>query len=916
MSDKRRTFAVIDGNSLMHRAFHAVPPTMNAPDGRPTNAIFGFLNMFLKMIDAFNPDGVVVAFDKGKPRVRMEMLPQYKAQRPPMDPDLHAQFPMIKELLTALNVPILQSEGWEGDDILGTMARLGEEAGCDMLLVTGDRDMYQLVTEHVNVVSTRKGLSDVAIMTPESVDDLYHGITPALVPDFYGLKGDTSDNIPGVPGIGPKKASALIAQYGSLDEVIAHADEVKGKMGENLRAHIDDALLSRKVATIRTDAPVELDFEATSFPAFSADEVSAALGTLGITAMQNRFLALIGGEGGAAAASSVFEIPAMVRAAAGDADALGAVAAEVSRAIDAGEWVAAVVDDDKEEGALFGLTRTLWLATSKGLFALEEGDGGTTAVVDGFNFAHGVIAGVLARLFMEGRVASPDTKALLHELSPIDSSEPELMDPLAVDSTRIFDTVVAAYLLDSDRSEFDEAYLADTYLQMALPAARGAEGAGEDAPAPAARTAALTLALVAPLRECMARENAANVFDGIEMPLVPVLAKMERAGMLVDPDRLHSLSEGLATQIAEVERSIRDLAGDETFNIGSPMQLSHVLFDVMGLPTKGLKKTKRGYYSTNAKVLSDLARDHEIVRLILDWREKSKIKSTYLDTLGPLRRGDGRVHTTYNQTITATGRLSSSDPNLQNIPTRSELGRTVKTAFSAGEGSVFLAVDYSQIELRLLAHLSGDEHLVRAFNEGEDFHAETAARVFGVPVSEVTPDLRSRAKAVNFGIVYGQQAYGLSQSLHISMAEARDMIDRYYEAYPGVRTFLDNVVARAKQTGYAETMYGRRRHIPELKAKNPQLRGFGERTAMNHPMQGTAADIIKIAMARVSRRLEEEGFAAHMILQVHDELDFECPVDEVERLTTMVRDVMEHVVDLRVPLIAEASTGVTWADAK
>ena len=916
MSDKRRTFAVIDGNSLMHRAFHAVPPTMNAPDGRPTNAIFGFLNMFLKMIDAFDPDGVVVAFDKGKPRVRMEMLPQYKAQRPPMDPDLHAQFPMIKELLTALNVPILQSEGWEGDDILGTMARLGEEAGCDMLLVTGDRDMYQLVTEHVNVVSTRKGLSDVAIMTPESVDDLYHGITPALVPDFYGLKGDTSDNIPGVPGIGPKKASALIAQYGSLDEVIAHADEVKGKMGENLRAHIDDALLSRKVATIRTDAPVELDFDATSFPAFSADEVSAALGTLGITAMQNRFLALIGGEGGAVGAASVFEMPAMVRAAAGDAEALGVVAAEVSRAIEAGEWVAAVVDDDKEEGVLFGLTRTLWLATSKGLFALEEGDGSAAVEAEGFNVSHGVIAGVLARLFMEGRVASPDMKTLLHELSPIDSSEPELMDPLAADSTRIFDTVVAAYLLDSDRSEFDEDYLADTYLQMSLPAARGAEGAGEDAPVPAARTAALTLALVAPLRDRMARENAANVFDGIEMPLVPVLAKMERAGMLVDPDRLHNLSEDLTTQIAEVERSIRDLAGDETFNIGSPMQLSHVLFDVMGLPTKGLKKTKRGYYSTNAKVLTDLARDHEIVRLILDWREKSKIKSTYLDTLGPLRRSDGRVHTTYNQTITATGRLSSSDPNLQNIPTRSELGRTVKTAFSAGEGSLFLAVDYSQIELRLLAHLSGDEHLVRAFNEGEDFHAETAARVFGVPVSEVTPDLRSRAKAVNFGIVYGQQAYGLSQSLHISMAEARDMIDRYYEAYPGVRTFLDNVVARAKQTGYAETMYGRRRHIPELKAKNPQLRGFGERTAMNHPMQGTAADIIKIAMARVSRRLEEEGFAAHMILQVHDELDFECPIDEVERLTAMVRDVMEHVVDLRVPLIAEASTGVTWADAK
>ena len=915
MSDKRRTFAVIDGNSLMHRAFHAVPPTMNAPDGRPTNAIFGFLNMFLKMIDAFNPDGVVVAFDKGKPRVRMEMLPQYKAQRPPMDPDLHAQFPMIKELLTALNVPILQSEGWEGDDILGTMARLGEEAGCDMLLVTGDRDMYQLVTEHVNVVSTRKGLSDVAIMTPESVDDLYHGITPALVPDFYGLKGDTSDNIPGVPGIGPKKASALIAQYGSLDEVIAHADEVKGKMGENLRAHIDDALLSRKVATIRTDAPVELDFDETSFPAFSADEVSAALGTLGITAMQNRFLALIGGEGGAAAASSVFEIPAMVRAAAGDADALGAVAAEVSRAIDAGEWVAAVVDDDKEESALFGLTRTLWLATSKGLFALEEGDGGTTAVVDGFNFAHGVIAGVLARLFVEGRVASPDMKALLHELSPIDSSELELMDPLATDSTRIFDTVVAAYLLDSDRSEFDEAYLADTYLQMALPAARGAEGAGEDAPAPAARTAALTLALVAPLRECMARENAANVFDGIEMPLVPVLAKMERAGMLVDPDRLHSLSEGLATQITEIERSIRDLAGDETFNIGSPMQLSHVLFDVMGLPTKGLKKTKRGYYSTNAKVLSDLARDHEIVRLILDWREKSKIKSTYLDTLGPLRRGDGRVHTTYNQTITATGRLSSSDPNLQNIPTRSELGRTVKTAFSAGEGSVFLAVDYSQIELRILAHITGDEHMQQAFLNGADIHRSTAAKIYHIPESEVTPQLRSASKAINFGIMYGKGAYSLSKDLGIPVKEADTFLKTYLDTFPKVDGYMKDCIAHAKDKGYVETLFGRRRALPELASSNFQVRASGERMARNTPIQGTAADIIKLAMVHVWQRLRDEKLQARLLLQVHDELIVEAPEEEIDEVKRILKEEMENVVHYSVPLTTEVGVGKTWLEA-
>ena len=913
----RKTVAVVDGNSLMHRAFHAVPPNMSAPDGRPTNAVFGFLNMFLKMIDTFSPDAVAVAFDKGKPRVRMEMLPQYKAQRPPMDPDLRVQFPMIKELLEKLGVTILESEGWEGDDILGTMARAGEAAGCDMYLVTGDRDMYQLVTEHVNVVSTRKGLSDVAIMTPESVDDLYHGITPDLVPDFYGLKGDSSDNIPGVPGIGPKKASALIQQYGNLDEVIAHADEVKGKMGENLRAHIDDALLSRKVATIRTDAPVSYDFEQEVFPAFDAPAVSDALSPLGIMAMQNRFLALIDGAG-QATPSSALELPCALTVPVTDAGAVAGAVGKIESCIEAGEWLGVVVDDEREPGALFGSTHVLWVSTSDSLLGFQQTDGAAAPRGGdcGIDCAHGVIAGVLARLLLGGRVCSPDVKALMHELSAIDSTVPEVLDPLAIDPARLFDTSVAAYLLDSSRDSFDDAYVADAYLHVGLPAAQGEEGADEGAPAPAARAAYLARAVREPLREALVAAGAQDVFERIEMPLVGVLASMERVGMLVDPERLHGLSQGLEGQIAEVEAQIRALAGDDTFNISSPMQLSHVLFDVMGLPTKGLKKTQRGYYSTNAKKLEELARDHEIVRLILKYREMTKIKSTYLDALGPLRAADGRVHTTYNQTVTATGRLSSSNPNLQNIPTRSDLGRTVKTAFSAGEGSVFLAVDYSQIELRLLAHLSGDEHLVRAFNEGEDFHAETAARVFGVPIDQVTPQLRSRAKAVNFGIVYGQQAFGLSQTLDIPMSEAREMIDRYYEAYPGVRTYLDDVVARARECGFAETMYGRRRYIPELKMKNPVQRGFGERTAMNHPMQGSAADIIKIAMNRVARRLREDGFAARMILQVHDELDFECPVGEAERLCAMVREEMEGVCELRVPLIADASTGVTWADAK
>ncbi|MDO4437129.1 MAG: DNA polymerase I [Coriobacteriaceae bacterium] len=917
----RRVIAVIDGNSLMHRAFHAVPPTMNAPDGRPTNAVFGFLNMFLKMVDEFAPDGVICAFDKGRPKVRMEMLPQYKAQRPPMDPNLRSQFPMIKELLASLSVPVVELEGWEGDDILGTLARRGEAAGCDMYLVTGDRDMYQLVTDHVHVVSTRKGLSDIAIMTPESVDDLYHGITPELVPDFYGLKGDSSDNIPGVPGIGPKKASALIVQYGSLDEVIAHAEEVKGKMGENLRAHIDDALVSRKIATIMTNAPIECDLDEVAFPAYDATSVSAALGELGIMAMQNRFLALLDGEGAsAAAAAPALELPCVLSTAvSADADAAAAQAQaqecfdELARALDAGEWLGVSIEDDKEADALFGMTRRLWVATEQALLAFEDPQGAGASAAGDIDCSHGMVPGVLQHLLAAGHVVSADVKALLHELSPVDSSEPELVDPLTVEARRVFDTTVAAYLLDSVRSDFSDAYLADTYLHTALPAAAGEDGATPDAPSAAARSAYLARVLREPLAAALETQGADAIFDQIEMPLVRVLASMERAGMYVDPARLATQSDELIGQIADLKARVIELAGEE-FNLSSPMQLSHILFDVLGLPTRGLKKTQRGYYSTNAKVLDELAKSHEIVRLILEYREKTKIKSTYLDTLGGLRRGDGRVHTTYNQTITATGRLSSSSPNLQNIPTRSELGHAVKKAFSVEEGSVFVAIDYSQIELRLLAHLSGDEHLVSAFNEGEDFHAETAARVFGVPVGEVTPQLRSRAKAVNFGIVYGQQAYGLSQVLDIPQAEAREMIDAYFRAYPGVRTYLDETVAFAKQTGYAETMYGRRRPIPELRV--PAQRMFGERTAMNHPMQGSAADIIKIAMVRVAERLRAEGFAAKMILQVHDELDFECPAGEVERLVAMVREEMEGVAELRVPLIADASVGETWAEAK
>ena len=887
----RRTIAVIDGNSLMHRAFHAIMQPMSAPDGRSTNALFGFFNMFIKLVETFRPDGVICAFDKGKPAVRMEMLPQYKAQRPPMDPSLHEQFPMVKDLLRSLDVPVVELEGWEGDDILGTLARRGEAAGYEMYLFTGDRDMYQLATDNVKIVSTKKGVSDVVIMTPESVDDLYHGITPELVPDFYGLKGDTSDNIPGVPGIGPKKAAALIVQYGSLDEVIAHADEVKGKMGENLRAHIEDALVSRKVATIRTDAPIEVDLADATFPTFDPAKVREAFSALGFTGMTSRLIKLAGQDAAAAepAGTPAIELGTPL----GGEDALQAL----GRATADGAWVGvALAADEGGSGqqSLFAeaAPKVLWASCPTGLARIEGDD----------------VPVALSGLLLRGCVAGADVKALVHELSPVDSSQAEALDPLSLDSTRIFDVGVAAYLLDSDATSYDVGTLAEHYLEGALPEPT------DELPRAAIEAVACRL-LVDPLRAALAADEALDLFGQVEMPLLPVLAQMERAGLSVDPAILARQSAELGAEIDAMAARIHAEAGEQ-FNIDSPMQLSHVLFDVLGLPTYGLKKTQRGYYSTNAKVLEDLAARYDIVAEVLDYRERTKIRGTYLDALPALVRGDGRIHTTFNQTVAATGRLSSSEPNLQNIPTRSELGHRVRQAFSVPEGHVFLACDYSQIELRLLAHLSADEHLVAAFNEGADFHAATAARVFGVPVEQVTPELRSRAKAVNFGIVYGQQAYGLASSLKIGRNEAQEMIDRYFEAYPGVRAYLDGSVAFAREHGYVSTMYGRRRHIRDINSRNFQARSFGERTAMNHPMQGSAADIVKIAMVRVAARLAEEGLRSRMVLQIHDELDFEAPLDEVEELSALVRETMEGVAKLRVPLLADVSVGANWAEAK
>ena len=888
--EKRRRIAVIDGNSLMHRAYHAIMQPMSAPDGRATNALFGFFNMFIKMVETFKPDGVICAFDKGKPQVRIDMLPQYKAQRPPMDEALHEQFPMVKELLGALDVPVCECEGWEGDDILGTLAKKGEDEGYDMLLFTGDRDMYQLATDHVKIVSTKKGVSDVQIMTPESVDDLYHGITPDLVPDFYGLKGDTSDNIPGVPGIGPKKAAALIVKYGTLDNVVAHADEVKGKMGENLRAHIDDALLSRKVATIRRDAPIDIDLADAKFPTFDPAKVAKAFGDLGFTGMTSRLIELEGKGAEAPAEPAALELPAVVTGKKAEA--------ALDKAIKDGSWVGCAFEplEDKKQMSLDLFSdapkRVLWAATDAVLMRFE-GDACEEA---------------LCRLVHEGKLAAGDVKALLHFVCPYDSADAAEVEAKEIDPSRIFDVGVADYLLRSEGVSYLVPDICSRVLSAPLPEPT------DKAPAAALEAYGSQL-LVPELEKHLKEDECDELFCEVEMPLLPVLLQMERTGLHADAGELARQSQELGSEIDAMAEKIHEEAGED-FNIDSPQQLSHVLFDVLGLPTAGLKKTRKGFYSTNAKVLSDLAETSEIVREVLDYRERNKIRSTYLDALPEDIRKDGRIHTTLNQTVAATGRLSSSDPNLQNIPTRSELGHRVRRAFTVPEGSVFLACDYSQIELRLLAHLSCDEHLIDAFCSGADFHRQTAARVFNVPVEEVTPAQRSRAKAVNFGIVYGQQAYGLSTSLKISRAEAQQMIDRYFEVYPGVRTYLDWCIQFAREKGYALTAYGRRRYTPDIKSSNFQRRSFAERTAMNHPMQGTAADIIKMAMVEVPKKLAAEGLKSKLVLQIHDELDFEVPKDEIEALSQLVRETMEGVAELRVPLIAEVSYGANWAEAK
>ena len=863
-----RSIAVIDGNSLLHRAFHAVQSPMNTPDGTPTNAVFGFMQMLLKMIEDYHPDAIICAWDVHRPDWRMKLLEAYKAQRPPMDESLAVQFPIIRGLLESMNIPCIAMDGYEGDDILGTMAARGEANGDRVYLITGDKDAYQLASETTSIMTTRKGMSDVVIYTPEKVVERY-GIPPCLVPDFLGLKGDSSDNIPGVPGVGEKTAAKLLAEWGSLDDVLEHADEIKGKMGERIREHAEDARISRAVATIRRDAPVELSLDDVQFPSFSAQEVSEAFGALHFNRHLRAVLALLGDDASTAAAMPEPKVKLSYHMAR-DAESF------VKAAVKAGRRVAVALDEPAEQS----------LFAQEPLIVFSDGAGLAEATVD-------AAAPLIGHVLAEGTLVGIDVKHLLRKVFTPGHPAHELD---TVFSAQLFDCSLAAYLLDSGGS-YLTSELAEKYLDLVKPT-------GQDAPSDGRFEAAVAESLVDILTAKLKEDDSWNLYCDIEMRLMPVLLSMERFGVAIDTNVLKDISAEISGHIEELRSQIIELAGED-FNIDSPKQLGRILFEVLGLDTKKSKKNRNGW-STNAAVLEKLREDHPLPDKVIEYRELTKLRSTYLDTLPMLvDREDGRIHTSFNQTVTTTGRLSSSDPNLQNIPVRTELGRRIREAFVAPEGGVFLSADYSQIELRLLAHLSGDEGLIDAF----------LSDVFGVSVDEVTPEMRSRAKAVNFGIVYGQQAFGLGQTLHIPMAEAQEMIDRYYEAYPKVRSYLDGVVAKAHEDGYATTMFGRKRHIPELRSSNVNLRHFGERTAMNHPMQGSAADIIKLAMIQVNKRRREEGLHAHMVLQVHDELDFECPLDEADAMAALVADVMDNVVELKVPLIADVQTGPNWAIA-
>ncbi|MDD4081185.1 MAG: DNA polymerase I [Eubacteriales bacterium] len=848
---------LVDGHSLMYRAFHALPP-MDA-DGVPTNAVHGFLSMLIKAFEEQAPQYCIVAFDTHGPTFRDAIYNQYKATRSPMPEELRPQFAVIQEILTAMHIGVVALEGYEADDLIGTLARQLKERSVRALILTGDKDDLQLVDDGVQMLFTRKGISETVLFDPAGVKD-YFGVTPEQVTDWKGLMGDSSDNIPGVPGVGEKTALKLLQEYGTMDEVLANAGNIKGKLGERLGTFADQARLSRELATIDRNAPIQLSLKDASL-----DRMAEGLGAMRkyqMSGTSERLKRLIGGMAPHRAnrAEPMPEAPwATVKDKAG-------LLAFLDKAPDG----PAVIFTTQEELSI------AWPEGPAAQVILASGQQDLFGTASEGMTSTGALK-ILAPRLTDGFIAH-NAKALYHKMRVAGEPSPALA----------FDTMVAAYLHNSQ----ERSYALQSFAQ------RNARGVAE-----------LYTAQLNQLKD----EGTEKLYYDIELPLVRVLYDMEREGFQVAGGVLEGLGADFSRRSEELKEEIYRLTGVSGFNLNSPQQLGKVLFETLGLPAG--RKTKFGY-STDAAVLESISDLHPAIPLILEYRQVTKLNSTYIDALLRKMDGSGRIHTTFDQTGTSTGRISSAEPNLQNIPIRTEMGREIRRAFIAKPGWLLVDADYSQIELRILAHMSGDEAMCDAFLKDQDIHLRTAAEINGVALDEVTPRMRSDAKAVNFGIVYGISDFGLARNLNTTRKRASDFISRYFERYPQVHQFMQDTVKYGYEHGYIATLFGRRRLLPELKSGNANTRNFGERAAMNTPIQGTAADIIKAAMVRVHAALDEHGLKARLILQVHDELIIEAPEEEVEAVTRLLKASMEQVAELKVPLKCDIKSGISWYDTK
>jgi DNA polymerase I len=901
---RRACLLLIDGHSLAYRAFHALPPENFATTtGQPTNAVYGFTAMLIKMLEDEKPTHLAVAFDRSERTFRHEQYVDYKANRKETPADFRTQLSLIFEVLDALGIRRLSVAGYEADDVIATLATQAGEAGLNVVIVTGDRDAFQLITDKVTVLKTGRGVSETVRFTPAALHEKY-GLTPAQYPDFAAVRGDPSDNLPSIPGVGEKTAAKWITEFGSLAALVDRVDEVKGRAGEKLREHVSDVLRNRQLTELARDVPVGVEVDELVPAPWDREQIHQLFDTLQFRVLRDRLYStlpdgIVGAAAPAAGPQALFEV-------------------DVSR-VGPGELAAWLAEHATGAGRTGLAAEGSWgrgTGTLTGL-ALAAPDG-AGAYLDPVELAEEDETALAAWL------ADPAQPKALH-----DAKGP--MHALAARGLELAglttDTALAAYLALPGQRSFDLADLSLRYLRKELASGGGEKTTGqlaldlssdeEDTAEQAATALVLRAKATAELGDALdadlERRGATRLLHEVELPLVDVLARMERAGIAADTDHLAAMSATLGGEVKACEQAAFTEIGHE-FNLGSPKQLQEVLFNELGLPKT--KRIKTGY-TTDSEALTGLLAQtgHPVLQYLLRHRDVSKLKSI-VDSLIPMADEDGRIHTTYNQMIAATGRLSSTDPNLQNIPIRTEEGRRIRQGFVVGQGyECLLTADYSQIELRIMAHLSGDAALAEAFGSGHDFHAATASRVFGVPPEEITGDMRNRIKVMNYGLAYGLSAYGLSQGLRVSVDEARDLMDGYFKQFGGVRDYLHEVVAQARMDGYTETILGRRRYLPDLTSDNRQRREMAERMALNAPIQGSAADIIKVAMLRVDGALRESGMRSRMLLQVHDELVFEVAPGEFDDLRELVTSQMCGASDLTIGLEVSVGTGRSWAEA-